>query len=743
MRRVPSLAIALACGFAPVRAQPGPTAILDRINVTEQKPIEFHAAALPETVYVGQQATYQVAVLLSEAARARLRRNPEFLPPELRGVLAYELGSPTRVAPRSYGSAAYEAHVFQRAFFPVAAGSLDIPGPQLTYVLPQTSSYFSREERFVVRAESAQLVVRTLPADGRPSGFSGAVGVLRATTRLDPSLARVGDPLVITLRVEGIGNVKLLPRPALELSWASVVAGSERVEVDTTGPLVRGRKDFDWLLTPQQAGRVTIPAIAYAYFDPYRGEYAVTESSPMDIEVRTGTLATVTDGEASEMLALRSWQQRAVPTLRTQVKSWRWALLTLWVGAPLLLLATGRGWRRRGRVSAADAARTASREEAVPIGDAADDARRLRRVLLASLAERLAVSPQALVARRDAERVLRRRGVTRATTAELLSFLDVLAVRGFAAQGASLRPEATAVNGERAAATTRAGATSPSTTATMLLDRVNSEAVSDGNALPARHREADSRVIVGLLVVLSLGGIPMAMLSQPTESMAVQSAVDAYKTRQLLGAVEQFAVLVERHPQDVDLLANLGTAAWAAGDTVQAVIAWQRASRLDPLAGDLQERLALLPANARSGVAAVPMVPVGGLMIAATVVWVLGWLVVAWLRIPRTTPGPQGDIRAWRTVAVLAMLGACGMLYGAWDGYGQLDASTLAVVARPETMRVAPGTDANAMGGVATGDVVRIDERRSDWRRVRHADGRAGWVPAGRLVPLLDRFAAE
>ena len=40
------------------------------------------------------------------------------------------------------------------------------------------------------------------------------------------------------------------------------------------------------------------------------------------------------------------------------------------------------------------------------------------------------------------------------------------------------------------------------------------------------------------------------------------------------------------------------------------------------------------------------------------------------------------------------------------------------------------------MGGVATGDVVRIEESRDIWRRVVHADGRKGWLPGPRLVRL-------
>jgi hypothetical protein len=58
-------------------------------------------------------------------------------------------------------------------------------------------------------------------------------------------------------------------------------------------------------------------------------------------------------------------------------------------------------------------------------------ARHTRRTILGALAQRLRVSPQDLVSRHDVERTLRRRGVTRETTAHVVALLDELAQRGF------------------------------------------------------------------------------------------------------------------------------------------------------------------------------------------------------------------------------------------------------------------------------------------------------------------------
>ena len=733
-------------------AQASATAILDRIDVNPRRPIDFHAIVLPETVYVGQQTTYQVAVMLSADARSRLRRNPEFLPPELQGLLAYELGKPTRVAARNYSGGVFEAHVFQRALFPVASGSQVVPAPQLTYALPQSSSYFSREERFVVRAESAAFLVKALPIEGRPDDFNGAVGVLKASVRIDTTSVRVGDPLVVTLRVQGTGNVKLLPRPTIELDWASAVPGSERISVDSSGSLVRGTKEFDWILTPARDGRVRIPPLRYAYFDPYAERYDVAESAAVELSVLTGTLAVADDGEFAALLPLRV----ITDTSRTVV-TWTGsgrppAAWLLWLVFAMLVPIPSLWWslvvlarRRRSR-----SGRNAVVPIAAPLREseqgARGAARTTRRTLLAALATRFAQNPQALVSRRHVARVLRRAGVTRETTRDVLHLLEQLDELGFA----STRIQ----HGDASASTSNVDAEEVSAARRVaeLLRRVEAEALPHG-----RQLTVSTPVALWLLVAMSLAtGVVMprpALGQTPSSSAARAPAVesaghvmdtqararDAYARRAFTEAAERFRALAARQPHNPDLLTNWGTAAWAAGDTVHAVIAWQRAARLEPLAADLQERVSLLPAGSRGGIADVPMMPVQWLVRVSLVLWFAGWSLLAWRAwqtyraMPTVTSRSSRWTRGTAQAAVVLSLVCAG---AAWWGMRALDATALAVVLRPETMRIAPGTDADAMGGVATGDVVRLIETRDVWQHIVHADGRRGWLPVTRLVML-------
>ena len=67
--------------------------IVTRARVDTGLEVNFRAIASPDTVYVGQQVNYEVAVFLNETVSDRLRRNPNFYPPDIRSMLAYDLPS--------------------------------------------------------------------------------------------------------------------------------------------------------------------------------------------------------------------------------------------------------------------------------------------------------------------------------------------------------------------------------------------------------------------------------------------------------------------------------------------------------------------------------------------------------------------------------------------------------------------------------------------------------------------------
>lgn len=682
-----------------VAADPNSPSIVREATLDPKEAVNFRALVSPDTVYVGAQATLQVGVFLDDQVRMRLRRNPEFVPPEPRSMLAYDVPAPARsTAARRVGDKRYEAHVFQRALFPLAPGRWIIPPARLVYALPLTSSFFSREETHTLRTDTLVVVALEPPMEGRPADYAGAVGALEVAAKLDSGAGRVGDPVVLTLRVSGAGNVKLFPRPAISVPWASVVKGEERVRLEPPSTYVRGAKEFDWILTPREPGTHALAPVRYPHFNPFTERYEIAVTRPDSLTVEPGTLvATSGEREAADslpLLALRpKFRGPARPPLPELPAFW---LATLLAPLPAAALGLFRRERRAPVRRPGDALRGFAR------GGARVSVRDLRRAYALALADRLSLAPSALTHGGALTRALRRAGVTDAVARDAEALLATLDEAAFASPGGAL-PSGAA----RRAAT--------------ILGRVDAEA-RERTALGSR-----ARPLLGLLVgalVLGAG----ALQARDDAAVRFRVGVRAYAERDFPRALGEFAAVARVHPSAPDAWANFGTAAWAGGDTAAAVVGWQRALRLEPLAADARDRLRLVEASQEGLIAGVLPLPVTPVAALALLAWLGAW---GYMAVRARALRPLFSPAAVGGMALSVGLGAVTYYAGYVRGGGDR-----AVIAEGGALRALPALAAEAGAAVLAGDVAQTVSRQGAWTRVRLAGGRDGWVATERLVPL-------
>lgn len=256
--------------------------------------VQFETRVVPDTVYVGQQVTHEAITLVDDATRSRLRANPEYTPSDVAGVTTYDFPfDTTSITDVTLNGARFRRYVYRRALFPLSPGTYQVPPSTLRYTAPELDGYANPSHPISVQSAGDSFVAIPLPTSGRPLGFKGAVGELRDTLWTDGAAARLGDTFVVTVRVSGIGNLNLLPRPALQIDWAAMVPGRERVAWDSTGSVVRGTKEFDWIVTPRVSGDLSIPPVRYDYFDPTtrRYEAATTALVRLNVAPASGPVA--------------------------------------------------------------------------------------------------------------------------------------------------------------------------------------------------------------------------------------------------------------------------------------------------------------------------------------------------------------------------------------------------------------------------------------------------------------------
>jgi tetratricopeptide (TPR) repeat protein len=570
-------------------------AVVSKSRLDPKNGVNFHAFVTPDTVYVGEQATYQVGVFLNDDVRYRLRRNPEFIPPELRSMLAYDLSAPRSFSKRVINGKRYEVHVFQRALFPLTAGRYEIPPARLNYSLPLSASFFSREESHQLRSETVPLVVVDPPQAGRPSDYNGAVGRLSLRAHLDSGIAKVGDPLVLTVRVMGDGNVSFFPRPDVRVPWGQLVPAEERVQLDSSATVIRGAKEFDWVITPARSGDVEVPPIRYPYFNPYTERYELAATSPQRLSVAPGTLIAA-DAAADSARPVMSIRRAKTTPERAPLSDRRgfWIAMLL-APLPAALALVARRPRVRRTPPASERLRKLARGRETPT---AGDAATLRRTYAAALAERIGVRATDLADRRALVRALRRSGVTTEVARaadELLGELDAAVYSG---ESRALQDGAKR--------------------AVDVLHKVDHE---------ARPRVQRSTRAIGpmLVVALTLG----TAQGESSTSDAFDRGVREYEAHRYARAERFFAEAARAEPTSADAWANFGTAAWAAHDTAAAAIGWQRALRLDPLASDVRARLDLTPGFGGADLTSVPPASAGIVAVVGGAAWILAWLFAA------------------------------------------------------------------------------------------------------------------
>lgn len=253
--------------------------------------VQFQTQVSPDTVYVGQQVNYDAVTLVDDVARRRLRTNPVFTPADVAGVTIYDFPFDTSsISTVTVNGAPFRRFAYHRALFPLLPGSYTVPAATLQYSLPDGDDYFSPPRTYSTMSAPETFTAIALPASGKPVGFIGAVGEFRDTLRTDGSTLRVGDPFTVTMRLSGVGNLRLLARPALDIDWATTVPGEERVYWDSAGTVVRGAKEFDWVVTPRIAGEMVLPETRYDFFNPTsrRYEFATTPSLRVMVASATG-----------------------------------------------------------------------------------------------------------------------------------------------------------------------------------------------------------------------------------------------------------------------------------------------------------------------------------------------------------------------------------------------------------------------------------------------------------------------
>lgn len=641
----------------------------------------LHATMSPETVYVGQQSTLTVEAGFSDDVRVRLTRPPVFDTPSPTGFWVQDVpGGPTAQI-RTVNGRTVEVQALQRAYFPLSAGKFAFAPARV--VMDVRQGFLFAPETREIRSPSPRLVVLSLPDKGKPDDFRGAVGAYTIRAFIQPDTVAAGEAAQVTIEISGNGNIKGAPPPMLPaIGGVEQFAPTEEAKVSFDGPVVRGTKQFQWVIIPGHAGKIVIPAIAYSFFDPVAHAYKTARSEALTL---AATPASTSSGNADGTMleAIRSASQHA--SLRWTRSRW-----FLWVQAfPLLMVLTVLTARRlRGPRSQA--------------------------VVLAGELQRIQTMPGPFnTFLRDVEAVVRNAAAFRAgnaslRTAEVRKITQALSRAGVGDDAC-----------KRVAA---------------LIGRIERQRFAPA-AAEAEEREsllAEAKALVRVLddvpghrAAFVPAVLILAALVQGSGDRPFEQGTDLYRSGRFMDAAHAFEKAVREDSTDIAAWANFGNASFRAGDRGRAVWAWARAVKETPrdraLVRNLQAAGAVEVLRTRPPLS---VRPEEWYFLAAVLWWIAGALAVVVVLRARRLFVP------W--VLALTVTATTAFAIGAWASQ-QSYAVALEVNTR---LHGDPTTHSPVVKRVPAGTALDVLEQRGEWLQVRTLTQVDGWVEAdavGRL----------
>lgn len=140
------------------------------------------------------------------------------------------------------------------------------------------------QKEVTLKSDDHEIEIRPLPAEGKPAGFTGAVGDFKFEIAEIPGAWKTGEPQQITSRLSGSGNFALMKAPELTPTdaWKSYPGKDQFRASDETS--FSGNKVFQFSAVPRKGGDQDV-SLSFSYFDPEAEAYRTIASPVQKIRV--------------------------------------------------------------------------------------------------------------------------------------------------------------------------------------------------------------------------------------------------------------------------------------------------------------------------------------------------------------------------------------------------------------------------------------------------------------------------
>ena len=223
--------------------------------------------------------------------------------PDLKSFYTQEVSLPTQksFSVETFNGRPYRTTTWsQYVMFPQMTGKLQIPSITFEGIVVQQNRNIDPFEAFFNGGSGYIEVKKKIVAPGidiqvdplpeRPAGFSGGVGHFSVSASLNKTETKANDPVTLRITISGAGNLKLIKQPQVELpkdfdKYEPKV--TDKTKLTAAG--IEGSMIYDILIVPRHQGHYELPPVSLTYFDTTAKTYKTVTSEPLVLDVAKGS----------------------------------------------------------------------------------------------------------------------------------------------------------------------------------------------------------------------------------------------------------------------------------------------------------------------------------------------------------------------------------------------------------------------------------------------------------------------
>jgi tetratricopeptide (TPR) repeat protein len=221
----------------------------------------------------------------------------------------------------------------QYVMFPQLTGKLQIPSITFNGIVVQQNRNIDPFEAFFnggsgyievkkqIQAPGIEIQVDPLPA--RPANFSGGVGRFSISAQLDKTSVKANDPVKMRIVVSGTGNLKLIKQPEVNFpkdfdKYDAKI--TDKTKLTASG--LEGSMIYDILAVPRHQGKYEIPPVEFTFYNTVTHKYETVKSQGFSLDVAKGSgSGSVSTFDGQEDLQMLNKDIRHIKTGSTDLNS--------------------------------------------------------------------------------------------------------------------------------------------------------------------------------------------------------------------------------------------------------------------------------------------------------------------------------------------------------------------------------------------------------------------------------------